>query len=473
MNEYNRNDEIYAEEIPEIHYSKTNMVSYGFGNLVGQFIEAVVMILVFFFYEAEIGLSSILTALGFIIFALWNALNDPILGYITDRPTRLTRKWGRRFPWIIISFFPWVIAFVLIFSPPNVNAQEFPWILFGWLVITTCFFDTFWSIFIVNILSLFPEKFRDHSERLTASGINVFVGFFGVIFGFLLPPMLIIYGKSETYATTALICVVISVIGFILMIPGIREDKTSIERYLAKYEVQEKDRFLPTLKQAFKQKNFLAIIIFYLCFMSLTMLIMASFLYYVRYVLQAEAIAATLIMGMLLIGGIISVPFWLKYTQKTKDNKKTSIIGATIMIIFAIPLTLFSDLTIVLITVLLFGIGLGGYWAMMVPVYSDVIDESVTLTGKRREGLYGGFRFFFGRIAMVIQALTFAIVHELTGFVEGAPIQSSIANIGISLHTGLIPAIFMAIGTIVFWRLYDITPEKSAKIKAKLNELGL
>jgi hypothetical protein len=31
----------------------------------------------------------------------------------------------------------------------------------------------------------------------------------------------------------------------------------------------------------------------------------------------------------------------------------------------------------------------------------------------------------------------------------------------------------MAIGTIVFWRLYDITPEKSAKIKAKLNELGL
>jgi Na+/melibiose symporter-like transporter len=64
--------------------------------------------------------------------------------------------------------------------------------------------------------------------------------------------------------------------------------------------------------------------------------------------------------------------------------------------------------------VLLFGIGLGGYWAMMVPVYSDVIDESVTLTGKRREGLYGGFRFFFGRIAMVIQALTFAIVHTLT-----------------------------------------------------------
>ncbi len=356
---------------------------------LGQFIEAVFMVLVFFFYEAEIGLSSALTALGFIIFAIWNAINDPILGYLTDRPNRLTKKWGRRFPWIIISFFPWVIAFLLVFTPPNVDAQKSPWILFGWLVITTCAFDFFWSIFIVNILSLFPEKFREQSERITASGIIVFVGFFGVVLGFLLPPLIIIYGNIQSYSITAITCIGISVICLILMIPGIREDKETIGRYLTKTIDQEKDKFLPTLKQALKQKNFVAIIIFYLGFMSLTMLVMASFLYYVRYVLEAEAIAATLIMGVLLIGGIISLPFWVKYTQKTKDNKKTSIIGAILMICFAIPLSLFSDLTLVLITVFLFGIGLGAFWAMMVPVYSDVIDESVAETGKRQEALFG------------------------------------------------------------------------------------
>ena len=143
-------------KILDSSHSKKIMASYGFGNLIGQFIEAVFMVLVFFFYEAEIGLSSTLTALGFIIFAIWNAINDPILGYLTDRPNRLTKRWGRRFPWIIISFIPWVIAFLLVFTPPNVDAQKSPWILFGWLVITTCAFDFFWSIFIVNILSLFP-----------------------------------------------------------------------------------------------------------------------------------------------------------------------------------------------------------------------------------------------------------------------------------------------------------------------------
>ena len=459
--------------MPDISHSKTNMASYGFGNLVGQFIEAVFMVMVFFFYEAEKGLSSTLTAFGFVIFAIWNAINDPILGFITDKPNRFTKKWGRRFPWIIISFFPWAIAFLLIFTPPNVNPQEAPWILFGWLVITTCASDTFFSVFITNILSLFPEKFRDSSERITASGINVFVGFFGVVLGFLLPPMIIIYGNIQSYTITALICIGISVISLILMISGIREDKETIERYLTKTIDQEKDKFLPTLKQALKQKNFIVIIIFYLGFMSLTMLVMASFLYYVRYVLEAEAIAATLIMGMLLIGGIASLPFWVKYTQKTRDNKKTSVIGASLMVCFAIPLSIFSDLSLVLITVFLFGIGLGAYWAMMVPVYSDVIDESVIETGKRREALFGGFRFFFGRLAMVIQAITLAIVHELTGFAEGAPTQSQTAVFGIALHTGIIPAIFMAIGTLVFWKFYDITPEKSAEIKVKLNELGL
>jgi GPH family glycoside/pentoside/hexuronide:cation symporter len=461
-----------VNEIPDLSHSKKIMASYGFGNLMSQFIEAVFMVIVFFFYEAEIGLSSTLTALGFIIFAIWNAVNDPILGYLTDKPNRLTRKWGRRFPWIMISFFPWAIAFFLVFTPPNVNPRESPWILFLWLVLTTCTFDFFWSIFIVNILSLFPEKFREQSERITASGFNVFIGFFGVVLGFLLPPLIIVYGKIESYSLTALICLIISVICLILMIPGVKDDKTVVEKYLSIME-EKKDRFLPALKQAFKQKNFIVIIIFYLGFMSLTMLVMASFLYYVRYVLKAQAIAATLIMGMLLIGGILSLPFWVKYTQKTQNNKKTSVIGASLMVIFAIPLSFLSDLIFVLITVFLFGIGLGAYWAMMVPVYSDVIDESIIETGKRREALYGGFRFFFGRLAMVVQALTFAIIHELTGFVEGAASQSPSAVFGISLHTGLIPAIFMAIGTLIFWKFYDITPSKAKTIKAQLAKMGL
>ncbi|TFG08140.1 MAG: MFS transporter [Promethearchaeota archaeon] len=474
MNEKTDPNDICDEEVAEISYSKKIMASYGFGNFMWEFIEGVIVILVFFFYEAEIGLSSTLTALGFIIFALWNGLNDPLLGYLTDRPNRLTRRWGRRFPWMIITFIPWLLCFFLIFTPPNVSPKESPWLLFGWLVLTTCAFDTFFSIWYVSYGSLFPDKFRVRSERLTAAGITVYLGFFGIVLGFLLPPSIISYGQISSYIILALICVVIAIFAMIMLIPGIREDKTMVENFLAKCEEKkEKESIYLSIKQVVKHKNFIAFIIFFLLYQSLTIMMTSSFMYFVRYVIKTEAYVATIIMGMFLIGGIVTLPFWLKYSNKTKDYRKTLIIASSIMICFAIPLTFLTDLTLILITMILFGIGVGGVWIMISPIHADIIDESVTLFEKRREGLYGGFRYFTGRVAMVIQAITFALIHVSTGFIEGAGTQTSFAILGIQLHTGIIPAILMAIGTLIFWKFYDITPDKATKIKQELKKTGL
>ena len=474
MNEISVSREGYNNEDLEISYPKKIMASYAFGNFMWEFIEGVIVILVFFFYEAELGLSSALTALGFIIFAIWNGLNDPLLGYLTDRPNRLTKRWGRRFPWMIITFIPWLICFFLIFSPPNVNPKENPWLLFGWLVITTCAFDTFFSIWYVSYGSLFPDKFRIRSERLTAAGITTYVGFFGLVLGFLMPPSIIIYGQISSYIFLVLICIIISIAAMIIMIPGIKEDKRMVDIFLTKYEEKkQKENVYLSFKEVLKHKNFMAFITFFLLYQSLTIMMTSSFMYFVRYVIKAEAYVATFIMAMFLIGGLVALPFWLKYSNKTKDYRKTIIIASLVMIIFAIPLTFLTDLTLILITMILFGVGVGGVWIMISPIHGDIIDESVSIFEKRREGLYGGFRYFSGRIAMVVQAVTFAIVHISTGFVEGGNTQTSLAILGIQLHTGIIPAILMLIGTLIFWKFYDITPHKAEKIKDRLKELKL
>ncbi len=69
--------------------------------------------------------------------------------------------------------------------------------------------------------------------------------------------------------------------------------------------------------------------------------------------------------------------------------------------------------------------------------------------------------------------MTLAIVHELTGFVEGSDTQKPLALIGIRLHLGLIPGIFLTIGLLIFWKNYDITPEKANLIKNQLRELKI
>lgn len=72
---------------------------------------------------------------------------------------------------------------------------------------------------------------------------------------------------------------------------------------------------------------------------------------------------------------------------------------------------------------------------MLYPVvFSQVIDESIVNYEQRREGIYNGVLNFFKNFGKLLQALTLAIVHELTGFVEDASTQPASALIGIRLH---------------------------------------
>ena len=141
----------------EIMHSKTNMVSFGFSALSREFLLMAFNTFVFFYYEAELGLNVWYIMLALIFFAIYNAINDPLIGYLTNRPFKFTKKWGRRFPWMIIGGIPLGFSYFLIFSPPKVDPQSGPWVLFAWLLLATCLFDTCNTIFYVNFQAFFAE----------------------------------------------------------------------------------------------------------------------------------------------------------------------------------------------------------------------------------------------------------------------------------------------------------------------------
>jgi len=468
MNEIKGNNEILG-----IRHSKKNMFSYSSGFFINEFIQGVLIFLLFFFYEVEIGLSAWMTGLGLIIYAVWDAFNDPILGYLSDRPFRFTKKWGRRFPWIVVGFIPMLISFLLIFNPPNVSAQEQPWIIFGWLVFTLCLFDTCETIMTMNYFSLYPDKFRSDEERRNVSQMSIYIGIIGVVFANLVPPMIIIFGNLGSYALMAWICVAINFFIFFLMIPGIRDDKETVETYLASYEKQEKEPFFKTLKTASKHKSLVAFLIFYCLYLNLTNMVQASFLYWIKFIIIGDISDVFYVMVLLLVGVMVGIPLWMYYNKKSGDNhRKTMIYAAIALMVLTVFFTVITNLSTLLILVFIWGMALGGFWTIYYVVFSDVIDEAIVETGIRQEGFYQGLRRFFGNIAKVITAFYIAAVHELTGFNESANTQTPLANTGILLLFGIIPSITMAVGFLVFWKHYDITPEKSKMIKEKLLQLN-
>ncbi|MFX1379515.1 MAG: MFS transporter, partial [Promethearchaeota archaeon] len=390
------NDEIKPK------YNKFGMASYGSGSLAREFLSMAFTTTVFFFYEDQVGLDGWLVVIGIIIFAIYNMFNDPIIGYLTNRPFKFTRKWGRRFPWLIIGGIPFGISYFLVFIPPNVDPVSGGWIIFIWLIFTTCLFDTFHSLYFVNFIALFPEKYRTDKERRLASGIYVPIGVVGVALGAIIPPVLFEFGNLSSYSFQGLIVFIIALFFLFLAIPGFREKREMVEDYLTTFkQAPKRESFFKTLKTALKQGSFLTWMFLYTMYFSLINTMQNSLYYTVKYVLLKPSSASTLIFAGFLIGAVLSTPVWVKLAHKLNNNKKIILIAGLMLGVFAFPLLFLEDYVGIIITMVFWGIGLGGFWFMIFPVMSDVIDESVVITGKREEGIYAGFSQFFARLGIV------------------------------------------------------------------------
>ncbi|MFA6366189.1 MAG: MFS transporter, partial [Candidatus Hydrogenedentales bacterium] len=116
-------------------------------------------------------------------------------------------------------------------------------------------------------------------------------------------------------------------------------------------------------------------------------------------------------------------------------------------------------------------ISFGGFWMLMTPAMADVIDEIVVTTKKRDDGVYIGFRAFAGRLAYAVQAVSFWIVHSLTDFARSP--RAPKAQLGIRLHTALIPAVLLVIGVWVFLRINTLNAGKAEENRKAMEKLGL
>ncbi len=463
-------------ETPIQENSTLNMVSYGFGKFVAEFFTFAFTAYCFFFYETELGLDSILVGLGFVIYALWNAVNDPLVGYLTDKSLKIFPKFGKRFAWIVIGAFPWVFIYVLIFSPPIIEGPQRNLVLFLWLTLTSCLFDTFYSLWDVHYQALFPEKFLHPHERRKAAGVGTVVGVFGIALGSMLPPLLIVSGQLESYVRQGWILAFVGLAAISAMLPGMKDSEAMVERNgqssLAE-AVGEEESFMELFKYTIKHPNLISFMVLYMFYQALTQSMTGSVPYFTEFILQEPQTFVTIAMAGFLVGALVSIPIWIKLAQKTGDNRKLIIIGSCMLIVLSLPFMFVESLLAVQIVLVLYGVGLGLFWAMTGPVFADVIDEVVVEKKIRNEGVYMGFRALFGRLAYAIQGITFAVVHILTGFVEVADTQTPLAQFGIRLHMSLIPVILLVFGTIYFVKKNDLRPEKVKRINEKLVELNI
>ena len=210
-----------SEETTSRH-SFSTYLSFGTYNILWTIPTATMSLFMYFFYHTIVGLDPVWILTVVFINTLWAGLNDPLIGWLTDRNFKWTRKWGRRFPWIAIGFIPQSLSLIMIFSPPGTAADIGPLPVMLWLLFSLFLFDLFITLVEIHTGILRADKFRTETERRKYAGSWGFFDMIAQVLGMMIPPLLIFFGPTIlSYTVMAAIIAVIAIMfGIIFVLKG-------------------------------------------------------------------------------------------------------------------------------------------------------------------------------------------------------------------------------------------------------------
>ncbi len=447
-------------------------LAYGAGDL-GPAITAnisVFFLLVFFTNVAGIpaGLAGSILMVG----KIWDAINDPFVGVLTDRTK--SGRWGRRLPWLLYGAIPFGIFFFLQWIVPTTNV----WGLFWYYVIIGVISQVFYTVVNLPYTAMTPELTQDYDERTSLNSIRFAFSIGGSILSLFLAKLIFsqIENRQQQYLALAAVCAVISILGLFWCVWGTRDRILAFEAKRSQSEEAESIPITEQIKIVFNNKPFLFVIGIYL-FSWLGVQITASVIpYFVIYCMKLkESDVPTVMIGVQ--GTALLMLFVWGALSKQVGKKAVYFMGMFLWIIAATGLFFLQPGQISLMYVLAVMAGCGVSVAYLVPwsMMPDVIELDELQTGQRSEGVFYGFMVLLQKFGLAFGLFLVGIALQSSGFQENIPgqiqlpIQPDNALLAIRIAVGPIPIICL-IGGLFLTYFYPITREMHAEILLKLEE---
>ena len=237
-----------------------------------------------------------------------------------------------------------------------------------------------------------------------------------------------------------------------------------------------------TMRKVFSNKRFIGKVVLFFGYQVGVVMLQTSAFYIVTYLLDAPASTISILLGSMLGGALISVPAWMAISRRTNNNRLVSLAGGFLLSLSFVPMIFVHSMLGWILCLVFFGITLGNQWFMDPPTMADVLDDVAVKTGRRDPSVYISYQSLVFKLGQTSIAAVIALVHTQTGFPAGVTslaelLQKSptpdLALFGIRIHSAIVPAVVALVATIIFWILYDLTPDKVVANKHKLEEMGL
>ena len=400
----------------------------------------------------------------FSVSRIWDAISDPLVGYLSDRTTT---SLGRRRTWILFSFVPIAIGFYAVFAPPvSLSGDALTW----WMAASIIGFYSAMTIFFVPHMALGAELSNDYHERSRLFGLRHAFYTVGSILS--LGTMMLLLNEefreggdvramAEEYALYAIIAMSVLVLYAVV---NLRE----------RPEFQGRLNSSPT--SAFRDvwqnphARLLVIVTFIENVGSSAIAVLT--LYVTQYVV-GDPLSAPFIILAYMLPSTASVPMWLPLSRRFGKIRVwmvgMALYGLAFGGMFFLPFmeTVDARLTLIIVMAAFAGLAAGCGGTIGPSVQGDVIDYDEYKTGERKEGSYFAVWNFTYKSALGVMLLLTGFVLEASGFVPNQPQTMTVQIAMVSLY-GALPLLCYAIGVVLFSR-FKLTEQEYSVIRAELD----
>jgi Na+/melibiose symporter-like transporter len=418
--------------------------------------------------------------IGFIVAlsVLWDAVSDPVMGYISDGTQS---KWGKRHPYLLIGTLTMALGtYFLWTTDPNMSAAA----KFTWIFLNVMMLKTFITIYITPFNALGAEMTTDYDGRSSIQAVKT-VFFLLSILSVTAISMFIFFIPTEAYPVgqlnpTAYRNMALT-IAVITLITG-AATLVSTRSYRLIGEVSSKmtfNTFLRSIKIAWMGKDYRSVVIGYLFTNLASALIGTIGLHIFTFTFLMDNVQIGMVFTIQILVSIVSQPFWISFSKRF-DKKNAIIAGLYISITASIILMLLvffrqyvhDYYQLMFIYSIVVGFGTSGLFSLPFSMIADTVDLEEHAHGKRNEGVYYGLINFGYKISQSLAILLFGILLDLIGFDAQLSSQANrtVLILGLSLPTGSLIAFFLAR---VSYHYYTLDREILKKIQQSIKQKQL
>jgi sugar (glycoside-pentoside-hexuronide) transporter len=435
--------------------------AYGFGDVIVAMRQTSFQFYLLPFYTDVVVLAPWLAGLGKMLGLIWDGVNDPVTGYLSDRTST---RFGRRRPFLLAAALPMGLTFGLLWSPP---AQLGPLTGFLYLVLAYVLLDTCFTLYATPYLALGAELSPDYHERTQLSASRAVFHVLGLFAGGVLPG-LVLARYADALATGY------AVMGFALgafmtlvavLTFALTREPPSARGAAAPVSWRE---FAGGLLSTLGNGPFRVML------GTFTLILLAGGLhqtlvpYAFRYWLGRPDLVSRVI-GIYLAASVLSIPVWTAMARRLGKDRALRIcmLYATVALAL-VPVVLARDMSDARLTAVLVltGLGNGGWAVIPVAITADIVDHDELGTARRREGAYFGLWTLVMKLAAAVASGMVGVALQLLGYAPNRE-QADATVLGIKLLYGPVPAFFM-LGALLAFRRFPLTRERHREIQQAL-----